>query len=110
MKKYPSVSIIVPAYNVEAYVADGIKSVMRQTYRGEMDCIVVDNCWSDNSLVVVEKQVLEYDGPIRLKLRVGSICDKLPREGSIRAYETIIQEVIRFCGISWRSSRGCLPF
>ena len=65
--KHPSVSIIVPIYNVEAYAADCIKGVMRQTYPGEMECIVVDDCGTDKSMKVVEKLVSEYDGPIRFK-------------------------------------------
>jgi len=64
----PSVSIIVPVYNAEAYVADCIRSVMRQTYRGELECILVDDCGSDKSMEVVEKMVSEYDGPVRFKI------------------------------------------
>ena len=68
MTKQPSVSIVMPVYNVEAYVADCIKSVMRQSYCGEMECIVVDDCGADNSMETVEKLVSEYDGPVRFKL------------------------------------------
>lgn len=64
----PSVSIIVPVYNVEPYVEDCIRSVMRQTYDGSMECIVVDDCGTDNSMDIVEKLVAEYDGPISFKI------------------------------------------
>ena len=64
----PSVSIIVPVYNVEPYVEDCIRSVMRQTYTGPMECIVVDDCGTDNSIEVVEKLIAEYDGPISFKI------------------------------------------
>jgi glycosyltransferase involved in cell wall biosynthesis len=64
----PSVSIIIPVYNAEEYVADCLKSVMRQTYRGELECILVDDCGSDKSMEVVEKMVSEYDGPVRFKI------------------------------------------
>lgn len=64
----PSVSIIVPVYNVEPYVEDCIRSVMRQTYDGPMECIVVDDCGTDNSMDIVEKLVAEYDGPISFKI------------------------------------------
>lgn len=64
----PSVSIIVPIYNVEPYVEDCIRSVMRQTYDGPMECIVVDDCGTDNSMAVVEKLVTEYNGPITFKI------------------------------------------
>lgn len=60
----PSVSIIVPVFNVEPYVEDCIWSVMRQTYDGPMECIIVDDCGTDNSMAVVEKVIAEYNGPI----------------------------------------------
>lgn len=64
----PSISIIVPVYNVEPYVEDCIRSVMRQTYSGPMECIIVDDCGTDNSMVIVEKFVAEYDGPISFNI------------------------------------------
>lgn len=41
---------------------------MRQTYRGELECILVDDCGSDKSMEIVEKLVSEYDGPVRFKI------------------------------------------
>lgn len=61
----PSVSIIVPVYNVEPYVESCIKSVMRQTYDGSMECIVVDDCGTDSSMGIVEKIIAEYYGPTK---------------------------------------------
>ena len=63
-----SVSIIVPVFNVGPYVEDCIKSVMRQTYDGLMECIVVDDCGTDNSMAKVEKLLAEYTGPILFKV------------------------------------------
>lgn len=64
----PSISIIVPVYNVAPYVEDCIKSVKRQTYDGPMECIVVDDCGTDNSMEIVERLVAEYTGPISFKI------------------------------------------
>lgn len=64
----PSVSIIIPIYNVAPYVEDCIRSVMRQTYKGEMECIVVDDCCTDNSMAIVERVVAEYTGIITFKV------------------------------------------
>lgn len=64
----PSVSIIVPVYNVEPYVEDCIRSVMRQTYTGPMECIIVDDCGTDNSMAFVKKVIAEYSGPISFKI------------------------------------------
>lgn len=64
----PSVSIIVPVYNVEPYVEDCIRSVMRQTYTGSMECIVVDDCGTDNGIAIIEKLISDYCGPIRFMI------------------------------------------
>ena len=64
----PSVSIIVPVYNVERFVENCIRSVMRQTYDGNIECVVVDDCGTDNSMGIVEKLVFEYNGPISFKI------------------------------------------
>lgn len=62
------ISIIVPVYNVEPFVEDCIRSVMRQTYDGSMECIVVDDCGTDYSISVVESLIAEYSGPITFKI------------------------------------------
>lgn len=64
----PLISIIVPVYNVELYVEDCIRSVMRQTYDGKMECIIVDDCGTDDSMTIVERLVSEYTGPIEFKI------------------------------------------
>ena len=64
----PSISIIVPVYNVGAYVEDCIRSVMRQTYTGAMECIIVDDCGTDDSMETVERLVAEYKGPISFQI------------------------------------------
>jgi len=63
-----SISIIIPIYNVEPYVEACVRSVMRQTYDGTMECIVVDDCGTDNSMAVVESLISEYNGPITFKV------------------------------------------
>ncbi|QVJ80363.1 Glycosyl transferase family 2 [Prevotella sp. khp1] len=62
------VSIIVPVYNVAPYVEDCIRSVMRQTYDGGMECIIVDDCGTDDSLAIVDKVIEDYNGPITFKI------------------------------------------
>ena len=64
----PSISIIVPVYNVEAYVEDCIRSVMRQTYEGPIECIIVDDCGTDNSMAIVDRLITDYNGPISFKV------------------------------------------
>lgn len=64
----PSISIIVPVYNVESYVEACLLSVMHQTYQGEMECIVVDDCGTDQSMAVVEDLISKDNGPISFKV------------------------------------------
>lgn len=60
----PYVSIIVPVYNVEPYIEACLRSVMRQTYQGRMECIVVDDCGTDQSMEIVSKLISDYSGHI----------------------------------------------
>lgn len=53
MREDPLVSVIMPLYNAESYVAEAIGSVMAQTYQN-WELIVVDDCSTDGSLAVVE--------------------------------------------------------
>lgn len=65
---FPKISIIVPIYNVVDYVEDCLQSVMNQTYMGEMECLLVDDCGTDNSMDVVERFLDGYDGPIGFRI------------------------------------------
>ena len=58
MKK---VSIIIPVYNVEAYIEDCIASVMAQDYE-QLEVLVVDDCTPDQSISIVEKMINAYEG------------------------------------------------
>ena len=63
-----TVSIIIPVYNVAPYIEACLKSVMGQTYTGLMECIVVDDCGTDNSMAIVERVIDEYDGAIHFHI------------------------------------------
>lgn len=62
------ISIIIPVYNVEPYITDCLQSVMRQTYQGPLECILVDDCGVDKSMAIAEKLIAGYDGPIEFKI------------------------------------------
>lgn len=64
----PSVSIIIPVYNVEDYIEDCLKSVISQTYQGKIECIIVDDCTPDNSCKKIEEILSTYTGNIEFKV------------------------------------------
>lgn len=47
------VSIVITAYNVEAYIEQAIRSCLQQTYR-DIEIVVVEDCSTDGTLEVVE--------------------------------------------------------
>lgn len=62
------VSVIIPVYNVEPYIARCLQSVMNQTYEGPLECILVDDGCTDNSVAIVECMLAGYDGAIAFKI------------------------------------------
>jgi peptidoglycan/xylan/chitin deacetylase (PgdA/CDA1 family) len=54
MKKYPSFSIVVPAYNEEDLIADCISSLKQQDYKGEFEIIVVNNASTDRTRAIAQ--------------------------------------------------------
>lgn len=60
------VSVIIPIYNVAAYVTACLQSVMRQTYR-DLEVLLVDDCGTDESMAKVrlmlgDREEAEIDG------------------------------------------------
>lgn len=59
-----SVSIIVPVYGVEKHIERCLRSVLRQDYQGELECILVDDCTLDKSMQIVDALLESYGGNI----------------------------------------------
>lgn len=68
MTSLPKISILIPMYNVEKYIQRCIASVCNQTYSGIMECIIIDDCGTDNSLLIAEQFVSSYEGFIDFKI------------------------------------------
>lgn len=51
----PHVSIAIPVFNLERYVADALMSVQLQSYQGQISVIVCDDGSTDGSLEVVRR-------------------------------------------------------
>ena len=81
------VSIIIPIYNVEKYVAECLNSVISQTYdHSKIGCIIVNDCTTDDSIDIVYKIIKKYDGGMSF-----IICRHEHNEGLSSARNTGIE-------------------
>ena len=53
------VSIIMPTYNCEKYIADSIETVIKQTYKN-WELIIVDDYSTDDTKTIVENYTKQY--------------------------------------------------
>ena len=58
------VSVIVPVYNVEAYLERCLDSLVKQTLE-EMEIIVVNDGTKDNSQAIIDRYAAAADYPMR---------------------------------------------
>lgn len=63
----PTISIVIPVYNVEAYVERCLQSVMRQTFPAT-ECIIVDDASPDDSISRCKGLIDGYSGPTRFTI------------------------------------------
>lgn len=61
------VSVIIPVYQVSNYVERCLLSVMNQTYKC-IECIIVDDCSTDDSVAKIEGLIDSYEGPINFHI------------------------------------------
>ena len=52
----PKISIILPTFNVEKYIARAIESCINQSFK-DIEIIVVDDCGSDKSIDIAKEYV-----------------------------------------------------
>ncbi len=62
---FPAVSVIIPMYNAERYVAECLDSLLAQTFT-DFEVIVVDDCSTDSSVAVVESYLERFGGRLKL--------------------------------------------
>lgn len=62
------VSIIIPVYNVESYIERCLNSVIKQTYQGPIEAILVDDMCTDRSIKIAESFINNFNGVIVFKL------------------------------------------
>lgn len=57
----PAISIIVPVFNVAAWIDAGLQSLLRQNFSEPYEVILVDDCSTDNSLQVCRDYAARYE-------------------------------------------------
>lgn len=62
----PSLSVIVPIYNVEKYIERCVRSMFEQTLN-DIEYIFIDDCTPDKSILILNNIVKEYDARIHEK-------------------------------------------
>lgn len=62
------ISVVVPVFNVEAYVEECLQSIAAQTMTDGIECILVDDCGQDSSMSIVNEFTSLYSGPIVFKI------------------------------------------
>lgn len=64
----PKISIIIPVYNVSDFIIRCLASVVAQTYKGDIECILVDDCGTDDSIQKCKDFVTMYKGSVSFKI------------------------------------------
>lgn len=67
------ISIIIPVYNVAPYIKRCLDSVAAQTYAGNMECILIDDCGTDDSVRIARQWIEDYTGKIHFAIFSHSI-------------------------------------
>ncbi|MBK7964613.1 MAG: glycosyltransferase family 2 protein [Bacteroidetes bacterium] len=62
-----SISVIIPCYNVETYIEEGLHSVLKQTHPAK-EIICIDDGSSDNTINIIRKLQEEFPNKIYLYL------------------------------------------
>jgi len=57
-KKTPKVSVLMPAYNAEKYIAESIESILNQTFT-DFEFVIINDGSTDNTAEIVEKYAVQ---------------------------------------------------
>lgn len=62
------ITVVVPVYNVAPYISSCLQSVMNQTYQGRIECLIIDDCGTDNSMEIVDELLKSYQRRIDFRI------------------------------------------
>lgn len=61
------ISVIIPVYKVGKYIERCLNSIISQTLTEGIECILVDDCTPDNSMIIADRIIKTYKGNIIFK-------------------------------------------
>lgn len=81
------ISIIVPFYNSEVYLARCVESLCRQTISKSIELVFVDDCSTDGSTEVINRTILScsFDGDVVIKRHTKNSGSAIARKTGIDA-------------------------
>ncbi|MEO6707250.1 MAG: glycosyltransferase [Ginsengibacter sp.] len=65
MENYPLVTVGIPNYNYARFIKEALDSAAAQTYPN-IELILVDDCSTDNSVMVIENWIKNYEGSFKI--------------------------------------------
>lgn len=68
MENYPFISVIVPVYQAEDYIEACLKSICSQDYLGKIECILIDDCSNDTSMLNARRFIDAYIGDVSFQI------------------------------------------
>ncbi len=65
MNNIPAISVIIPMYNAEKFIAECLESLLAQTFQ-DFEVIIVDDCSTDSSPAIAESYASKFNRRLRL--------------------------------------------
>lgn len=59
------ISIVIPIYESAPYIIECLKSVSSQSYKGDIECILIDDCGNDGTINIAQNFIDSYNGNIK---------------------------------------------
>ncbi|MHA1540490.1 MAG: glycosyltransferase family 2 protein [Alphaproteobacteria bacterium] len=81
--KNPKVSVVIPVFNMEKFIAEALDSAISQTYKNT-EIICVDDCSTDNSEKIIKSYIKKNPTVFYMKLKKNSGTPIIPRNIGIK--------------------------
>lgn len=62
------ISILIPVYNVSRYILRCLESVAAQSYSGDIECVLIDDCGQDDSIAIAEDYIAHQSSHIKFRI------------------------------------------